>query len=110
MATADSFMVGDLPDIDSEHFGLDSDAVTLTDPTHDIDGDGVLDTVTFQSGDALVVATDLDGDAVADNITMVHDDGEYEAWEFHRSEDGEPHWEQTDFGELGQDRGASGTN
>ncbi|MFD4366741.1 DUF6802 family protein [Rhodococcus sp. NPDC058521] len=103
MATADSFMMNDLPDIDPEHFGHDSDAVALTDPTLDIDGDGILDSVSFQSGDAMIVATDMDGDGTADNVTMVHEDGEYEAWEFHRGEDGQPHWEQTDQGALGQD-------
>ena len=102
MATADNFMVSDFPDVDPHQFGPDSDAVTLTDPTHDIDGDGTLDTLTFHAEDSLVVATDLDGDHLADTITTVHDDGEYEAWEFHRGEDGEPRWEQADAGTLGQ--------
>ncbi|WP_257014712.1 DUF6802 family protein [Rhodococcus sp. ACPA1] len=80
MATTESFLVPDVPDLDPNTFGHDSGAVTLTDPTHDIDGDGVLDTQTVDAGDAVVVASDLDSDGEADHLRMIHEDGAYSSW------------------------------
>lgn len=101
VATTESFLVPDVPDLDPDTFGHDSGAVALTDPTHDIDGDGVLDTQTFDAGDAVVIASDLDSDGDADHLTMIHEDGAYASWEFRRDGDGVVHWQQTDGGTLG---------
>lgn len=101
MATTEAFLMPAGPDFDPDTFGQDSGAVELTGLTHDVDGDGVLDTVTFTADDAMVVASDMDADGVADHLTFVGDVGEYAAWEFHRDENGSEHWEMTDSGTLG---------
>ncbi|MBJ8339277.1 hypothetical protein JGU71_10285 [Antrihabitans sp. YC3-6] len=77
-------------------------AVELDTPGHDIDADGTLDTETFRTDDAFVVATDTDLDGFADHLTIVDTDGDFAAWEFHHSEDGETHWKRTDNGKLGE--------
>ncbi|CAM3174346.1 DUF6802 domain-containing protein [Prescottella defluvii] len=100
MITTDD-VAGHLPDIDPASFGTDSGAVHLTGLVHDIDGDGILDTRTFEVDDAMIVATDLDGDGDADNLAIVTGDGDYSAWEFHRDADGRERWERTDSGTLG---------
>ncbi|MFZ2176767.1 MAG: DUF6802 family protein [Rhodococcus sp. (in: high G+C Gram-positive bacteria)] len=102
MATAESFPIVDVPDLDPYTFGHDSGAVTLTDLTHDIDGDGILDTQTFDAGKSVVIASDMDGDGDADHVTTIHEDGAYAAWEFRRGDDGIVRWDQTDGGVLGR--------
>lgn len=97
MATMDSPL---LPDLDLESFGQDSGSVALTNLTHDIDGDGVLDTQTFVLGDSTVVASDLDGDGDADHLTMFDSSGGFESWEFQRGDDGTETWTRTDEGSL----------
>jgi hypothetical protein len=101
VATAESFLVPDVPSFNPDTFGEDSGAVVLTAPTHDIDGDGLLDTQTFESGNALVVVSDMDGDGDADHLTTISDNGAYASWEFHRGTDGVAQWKQTDDGTLG---------
>ncbi|MGF7120292.1 DUF6802 family protein [Rhodococcus sp. TAF43] len=100
MITTDD-VTGNLPDVDLDSFGADSGAVHLTGPAHDIDGDGILDTQTFEVDDAMIVASDLDGDGDADNLTIVGGHGDYSSWEFHRDADGGERWERTDEGTLG---------
>ncbi|QNG20313.1 hypothetical protein G4H71_12725 [Rhodococcus triatomae] len=97
MATMDSPL---LPELDPETFGHDSGPVALTHLTHDIDGDGVLDTQTFSVGDSTVVASDTDGDGDADHLTMFDSDGGFESWEFRRADDGSESWTRTDEGSL----------
>ncbi|WP_137723887.1 DUF6802 family protein [Prescottella subtropica] len=99
MITTDE-LTGDLATLDPGTFDTDADAVRLTELQYDIDGDGILDTVTFEAGDTLVVATDVDGDGDADHVTMVGGAGGYAAWEFHRDADGGHRWEQVDDGRL----------
>lgn len=94
-------LTGDRPDLDPDDLGAGVGAVPLPGLEFDIDGDGILDTRTFESGDALIVATDSDGDGDADHLTIVDGDGEYSAWEFHRDADGRERWERTDSGTLG---------
>lgn len=93
-------LTADRPDIDPDEFGAESGAVSLTGAAFDIDGDGILDTQSFEVDDALVVATDTDADGDADHVTIVDGDGEYSAWEFHRDADGREHWELVDEGGL----------
>ncbi|QBJ96068.1 hypothetical protein ERC79_08845 [Rhodococcus sp. ABRD24] len=93
---------GPQPDFDPDEFGAESGAVQLTELTHDIDGDGILDTLTVESDDAMIVATDMDGDGDADHLTIVHGHGGYSAWEFHRDDSGHERWERIDQGTLGK--------
>ncbi|MEE2034101.1 DUF6802 family protein [Rhodococcus chondri] len=84
-----------------------------TDPTADLDGDGVRETVVFDTEvpaapdiggpdiGALVVATDTDLDGYTDRMSVVADDGEYGVWEFRRDGDGTPQWTRIDEGTLG---------
>ncbi|WP_072688967.1 DUF6802 family protein [Rhodococcus marinonascens] len=100
MAT-EGFVVLDVPDIDPDTFGHDAGAVALTDPAYDVDGDGIFDTQTFTTGRAAVIASDMDADGDVDHVTMIHEDGAYAAWEFHRDGEGVIHWERSDEGTLG---------
>ncbi|WP_305092811.1 DUF6802 family protein [Prescottella sp. R16] len=99
MITTDE-LAGGLPHLDPDTFGVDADAVHLTELQHDIDGDGILDTVTFETDDTVIVSTDIDGDGDADHVTIVGGDTGYTAWEFHRDADGGHRWERVDDGRL----------
>ncbi|MFE3188635.1 DUF6802 family protein [Nocardia sp. NPDC059240] len=91
----------DLPDFDA-HSALDAlGAVELAHPTQDLDGDGLLDTVTTGTDHAMQVWTDLDHDGYADHVTVVDTGGDYSAWEFHHNPDGTTAWVRTDEGHLG---------
>lgn len=90
-----------LPDIDA-HTPLGGlGAVELNNPTQDIDGDGILDTITTSDAEGTSIWTDYDGDGFADHVTVVEEDGDYAAWEFHRHPDGTSEWRRTDQGNLG---------
>lgn len=101
MATMENVPVSAASDFDPDNFGEDSGAIPLTGLTHDIDGDGILDTVIFDSGHSVVIASDMDSDGSADHLTMIQGSGEYASWEFRRDSEGVVHWEQTDDGILG---------
>ncbi|RVW01350.1 DUF6802 family protein [Rhodococcus xishaensis] len=101
MITTDEF-TADQPEIDPDDFGTESGTVELAGPAYDIDGDGILDTRTYEVDDAMIVATDTDGDGDADHLTIVDSGGEYSAWEFHRDADGRERWERIDEGGLGR--------
>ncbi|MFD4295243.1 DUF6802 family protein [Rhodococcus sp. NPDC058505] len=72
----------------------------VTDPTVDLNSDGVLDTATFVDSGGVTVASDLDGDGSADHLTRVEGDGDYAAWEPRRAADGTVHWSRIDAGRL----------
>lgn len=76
--------------------------VELTDPTQDIDGDGILDTITATGDGVTSVWTDTDLDGFADRASIVEGDGDYSAWEYHRNPDGTGEWRKTDQGTVGE--------
>lgn len=82
------------------------------DPTTDLDGDGVAETVVLDGdpwgspdgrGDGLVVATDTDLDGTSDRLSVIADDGAYGVWEFSREPDGSGRWSRVDTGSLEYD-------
>nr|WP_235871241.1 DUF6802 family protein [Rhodococcus spongiicola] len=108
MITTDE-LAADGPEIDPDDFGTESGAVDLdsfdlTSAVYDVDGDGILDTQTYELDDAMIVATDTDGDGDADHLTIVDSGGEYSAWEFHRDAAGRERWEQIDEGGLDREQ------
>ncbi|MBF6212490.1 hypothetical protein IU433_18770 [Nocardia puris] len=102
MITSGEFPGLDLPDIDTSSSLGGLGAVELNHPTQDIDGDGILDSITTQGEDAMQVWTDFDQDGIADQVTIVENDGDYAAWEFHRHPDGSSEWKRTDQGKIGE--------
>ncbi|MEV0945278.1 DUF6802 family protein [Rhodococcus sp. NPDC049939] len=100
MAT-EGFVVPDVLCMDPDTFGHDAGAVALTDPAYDVDDDGLLDTQTFTTERAVVIASDMDADGDADHVTVIAEDGAYASWEFHRDGNGVINWERTDEGALG---------
>ncbi|WP_040804631.1 DUF6802 family protein [Nocardia concava] len=97
---------GDLPGLDLPGFDAHSElgemgTVELPHPTQDLDGDGLLDTVTTTTDHAMQVWTDLDHDGLADHVTVVDGGGDYTAWEFHHHPDGTTEWVRSDRGHLG---------
>lgn len=54
----------------------------LSAPTIDIDGDGVLDTLSFHLDGRVVVVTDTNLDGLGDRVTWVDSEGAYECWQF----------------------------
>lgn len=91
-----------LPDFGA-HTPLDDlGAVELHSLSQDLDGDGVLDTITSAHPDATQVWSDFDHDGFADHVTVVESDGDYAAWEYHRHPDGTSEWVRTDKGTLGK--------
>ncbi|MBJ8347708.1 DUF6802 family protein [Antrihabitans sp. YC2-6] len=89
-----------LADLDAAADLGDLGTVELASPQHDLDGDGVLDTVTLSNDDALLVATDADLDGAIDHLTIVDRDGDFSAWEFRHFGGDEARWERTDHGKL----------
>ena len=80
----------------------DLDRVEMPGFEHDTDNDGILDTMSLSSDDAIVVLTDTDLDGAADHLTVVEHDGDYAAWEFRHVEAQDVTWERTDHGKLGE--------
>ena len=98
---------GDVPGSGLGLDGIDADsdlaelgAVVMHGLEHDMDGDGILDTVSISSEDALLVVTDADLDGTVDHITVVEHDGDYAAWEFRHVGAEDVTWERTDHGKL----------
>ncbi|KAA0016306.1 DUF6802 family protein [Antrihabitans cavernicola] len=102
MIASNDFLLPDLPHIDASSSLDDLGAVALDHPTQDIDGDGTPDTNTITVDDSLVVVSDIDLDGFADHLSVVDHTGEFASWQFTQGADGEPHWEQTDHGRLGE--------
>ncbi|MCM6776156.1 hypothetical protein NDR87_19325 [Nocardia sp. CDC159] len=92
----------DLPDVDAHsdlgHLG----SVELDNPTQDITGDGIADSVTVHGAHALEVWTDMDRDGTADHVSIVEEDGDYASWEFRHNPDGTTEWVRTDQGRIGE--------
>jgi hypothetical protein len=61
-------------------FAVENGMIDLSDPTVDMDGDGVLDTISLRHDDALVVITDSDLDGYADRLTWIDSEGAFESW------------------------------
>ena len=101
MATAD-FLLPDLPHIDAGSSLDDLGVVALEHPTQDIDGDSTPETATVTVDDAFVVVSDMDHDGYADHLTVVEHSGEFAAWEFSTDAEGEPMWQQSDAGRIGE--------
>ncbi len=102
MIASNESLLPHLPHIDASSSLAGLGPVELEHPTQDIDGDGTLDTTTTSSDDGVIVATDTDLDGYADHLTIVEGGGDFASWEFHHNLDGEPHWERTDHGKLGE--------
>ncbi|MFE3446396.1 DUF6802 family protein [Nocardia sp. NPDC059180] len=102
MISSGEFPGLDLPDIDASSSLDGLGAVELNSPTQDINGDGILDSITTTDDDGMHVWTDTDLDGYADHVTVVEDDGDYAAWEYHRNPDGSGEWKKTDQGRLGE--------
>lgn len=102
MVTSGEFPGLDMPDLDASSSLDGLGPVELSHPTQDIDGDGVLDTYTDTTDDAMNVWTDTDLDGYADQATIVEKDGDYSAWEYHRHPDGTSEWVRTDQGKVGE--------
>ncbi|EME51900.1 hypothetical protein G352_25092 [Rhodococcus ruber BKS 20-38] len=69
-------------------------------PAVDVDGDGLPETVTFATAEALVVASDTDADGWFDRVTELGDDGRFGVWQFRRDVDGAEFWTRIDEGHL----------
>ncbi|TSE00256.1 hypothetical protein FOS14_07430 [Skermania sp. ID1734] len=100
MVTSNEFALPELAALDAHSSLDDLGAVALHNPIQDIDGDGVLDTLTMDSHGGLIVATDLDHDEVVDHVTLLSGSGEFAAWELRGEADGVGHWVQSDHGRL----------
>ncbi|WP_028479304.1 DUF6802 family protein [Nocardia sp. CNY236] len=101
MAGSGEFPGLNTPDIDSSSSLNGLGPIELQQPTQDIDGDGVLDSVTTTNDGTVQVWTDFDHDGIADHVKIVEEDGDYAAWEFHRRPDGTSEWVRTDKGRIG---------
>jgi hypothetical protein len=102
MVTSDAFSLPELSGVDAASGLGDLGALDLRNPTVDLDGDGVLDTVTLTGADSLFVVTDTDLDGVADEVTAVDDTGEFASWRYEVGADGADGWTETDHGRVGE--------
>ena len=74
--------------------------IELGEPTADVDGDGVADSVVVESQDgSRTVFTDLDGDGDADEAFTLHTDGSVSV----AMDDGQGNWTEVASGEVGPD-------
>ncbi|MBW0271451.1 hypothetical protein ATM97_11875 [Nocardia sp. MH4] len=91
-----------LPDIDAHSPLGGLGPVELHTPSQDLDGDGVVDSLTDATPHDTTIWSDYDHDGFADHVTVVEADGDYAAWEYHRHPDGTSEWRRTDQGNLGK--------
>lgn len=89
-----------LPDIDAHSPLGGLGPVELHHPSQDLDGDGVVDSITDSDPLGTSIWSDYDHDGFADHVTVVEADGDYAAWEYHRHPDGTSEWRRTDQGNL----------
>ncbi|CAM2899854.1 DUF6802 family protein [Skermania piniformis] len=90
----------DLPDLDADRPLDDVGPIDIGEPTIDLDGDAVADTVTEATTTGLVVATDSDRDGLAEHVTIIDRTGEYAGWQYRHDECG-GRWERTAGGTIG---------
>ena len=71
-------------------------------PDHDLDGDGLADTIVLDSpAGGMAMMSDLDGDGYADHITTIDDDGSCESWVLMSGDSGtDSHWHMIDSDHL----------
>ncbi|MFC4377501.1 DUF6802 family protein [Nocardia halotolerans] len=89
-----------LPDIDAQSSLGGLGPVELQHPSQDLDGNGVVDSITDNDVDSTTIWSDYDADGLADHVTVIENDGDYAAWEYHRFPDGTSEWRRTDQGNL----------